>query len=145
MAKAKEKKAPTAGTVLTLPVQYGNVSIGELTASITASVDRKHLSLAQADRTLCGKRLAGKITAMPGNDNPEQDSMPGMESEEELSSVFDTRSFRATPKAISFGLSFKLESVDVTTLANFAKRAGKLIVTEVTAIPEDEKEAGGGE
>jgi hypothetical protein len=137
MGTATRKKPKADAAQLELPVAYGNVSIGEETASITAFVDRKFLTLTQADRTLCGKRLAGKITAQPGNDNPEQPSLME-DAGDELASVFDTRSFRVTPKGISFGLSFKIESVDVTVLAHFAKRAGRLTVESVSDIPEED-------
>jgi hypothetical protein len=59
--------------------------------------------------------------------------------------VADVKSIGVGVKNISFGLTFALESVDVETLAHFAKREGIVTVLEAEDIPEDEAEEGGEE
>ncbi|HVK07665.1 MAG TPA: hypothetical protein VM597_02695 [Gemmataceae bacterium] len=129
------KKAPTS--LYEIPVAYGNVNVGDLTARLAVHIDRKQMTLGQADK-LCGKRLVGRITAQAGNDNPEQDALPGAESETEMAGVFDVKSMGFNPKSLSTGLSFSIASIDLPTLCTFAKRAGKMFVEAVEDIPADE-------
>lgn len=120
-----------------IPCAYGNVNVGDRTVAISVSVDRKRLSLDDADR-LCGKRLTGRLNAVPGNDNPDQGTLDGMDAEETLSGVFDVKRFGFSPKAVTTTLSFLIESIDLPTLCSFAKRAGAVVVEDVADIPEDE-------
>lgn len=123
--------------LMTIPVAFGNVNIGDQIARLAVSIDRKRMSLAQADK-LCGKRLSGRITAIPGNDNEDQEQLPGMDAETSLNGVFDVKSFGFSPKNMTTGLSFAISSIDLRTLCTFAKRAGSLVVEEIGDIPEDE-------
>lgn len=135
MAKAKERAAVA---VLDLPVHYGDVSIGEDTCRVGISAERKNLSLHKADNSLCGRRLWGKIVARSSG-GPDQDSLPGIDNDSEVTAVFDVKGFSVSKKFVRFGLTFALESVDVRTLSQFAKRFGRLVVTDTQDLPETSK------
>lgn len=135
MARARQPAA-----VLELPVSYSNVNIGDETVSVGVKVHRANLRPTQADSQLCGKRLHGRLLARSGGAQAEQPSISGMEADVELEGTFDVHSFRVTPKFISFGCTFAIESIRIETMAHFAKREGKLCVYEVADIPEDVKE-----
>ena len=53
--------------------------------------------------------------------------------------------YRVQIKFINFGLTFSIESIDIAGLAHFAKRSGNLVVTEITAIPDDKATGNGGD
>lgn len=137
---AKKKKAAAAEAEMsvseTLPVQFGNVSIGEKTCRVGITIDRRNLGLGAADRTLCGKRLAGSILAR-ANGGPDQESLPGADDDIELAGIYDVKAFSVTAKALSCGLTFSLESIDLTKLGHFAKRSGLLKITSIGKIPAD--------
>ncbi len=133
--------------VLDLPVAFGNVSIGDKTARIGVTVDRSSLSVSQADKHLCEHRLTGRIVSKPQGDHPDQAALPGMEFETALAGVFDVKGFSVSKDNLGFGLTFAIASIDVANLAHFAKRAGRVVVEDVEAIPangeaeeEDEEE-----
>lgn len=137
MAKTK------TAALLELPVSYGNVNIGDEIARLTIKFTRTALALGKADQTFCGKRLTGRIVARAGDAQGEQDSLPGAEDDAELTGSFDVTALSVTRKTISTGLSFSIASIQVETLARFAKRQGVLIVDEIGDIPEDEADAEG--
>jgi hypothetical protein len=132
-------------TVLELPVAFGNISIGDKTARIGINVDRGDMTISQADKNLCEKRLSGKIVSRPTGDHKDQAALPGMEFETALNGVFDVKGFSVSKDALSFGLTFALASIDVSCLAHFAKRSGWLKVNDIEAIPEKESSNGDGE
>lgn len=130
MAKKKQD------TLLELGVVYGNLSVGDETARLAVSVERKRLKLTEADRFLCSKRITASITSTAGNDNPDQPSL--MDVGEEIVAVWDTHSFGVNLKRISFGLTCKIGSIDITKLTHFAKRAGVVKILDIGDIPEEE-------
>lgn len=142
---AKKKTESNGATLaLDLIVSFGNVSIGDKTARIGVAVDRSSLTVSNADKSLCGRRLTGKIVSQPAGDAPGQETLPGFESgNTDLATSFDVKSFSVTPKNIAFGLTFSLRDLDIGLLGNFAKRNGRLQVSEITDLPEDEE--GGGD
>lgn len=133
---AKSKTASAA--LMTIPVQYGDVSVGDQIARVGVSIDRKRLSLAQADK-LCGKRLIGRITYTAGNDNPDQEELPGIDAATFMDGAFDVKRFGFGPKSMTTGLSFAISSIDLPTLCAFAKRSGTIVIEQVTDIPESEQ------
>lgn len=64
---------------LKLAVDFGGVSIGDATASIGVTVDRKDLDLATADEYFSGKRLEGQIRISNRNDDQPKLFDPGVE------------------------------------------------------------------
>ena len=141
---AKKTKQPEA-KVLDLEVAFGGVSIGDKTARIGVSVERSEISVTQADRNICGRRLTGAILARPNNDNPDQAVMDGFDDEINLTGIFDVKQIGITPKAVGFGLTFNLQGLDVANLAMFAKRGGHLKIDNVEDIPEAERNGDGGD
>jgi hypothetical protein len=134
MAKKKDESPP----LMALDVKYGNVNIGMDTCRLGITVERAKLTITQADRNLCGKRLVGTILARAGDAQSSQDSLPGIDADVTLSAAFDVKSFGVTRKNISAGLTFAIASVNVETLSHFAGRQGTFTVTNINDIPEGE-------
>lgn len=135
MAKKK------SDAVLTLPVKYGKVSIGENAASVPITVQLTDLSLNTAYKQLCGKRITGQIMARSGGAQAKQESLPGLKNADlEIEGAFDIKSFKFNKKQIGTTISFSLESINIEDLAHFAKREGILTALGIDDIPE--KEAG---
>lgn len=125
------KKAESNGT-LKLPVAFGGVSVGDKTARLGVTVIRSQLSVAQASKYLCDRRLTGRIVARPAGALAEQGSLPGMEGvDSEISGVFDVKGFTTSGRKISAGLTFAVSEIDVGLLAKFAKREGVLHIEGV--------------
>lgn len=140
MAKDKTKKT----AMLTLPVAFGNASIGDKIASITIKIGRNNISISQADKNLVGRRLVGHILARPEGAGASQPGFLGDEGDTVLKGIFDVNSISVTTKAIGCSLSFAIKSIKVEDLAHFAKRQGQIVVDEILAIDDDagEKEEG---
>lgn len=139
MAKARAAESP----VLELGVDYGGVSFGDATAKVSCSVGRRAISLAKADKTLCGRRLTGTIVAKPANWSADDQALPGLEDDIKVSGVFDVKRVGFGPKDVSFGLTFSKRDIDCGVLAEFAKRAGTLTVTQVADLDGDDTEEDG--
>lgn len=131
------KKAKAEPAVLELPVAFSNVSIGDKTCRVGVTVSRVSLTVSQADKNLCGRRLTGKLVPLANGDAPGQTYMDGT-GPAELAGIFDVKGFSATTKHIGFGLTFMLEGLDLTTIAGLAKRDGSLIVNDIQEIPEED-------
>jgi hypothetical protein len=129
-------------SVLELPVDFSQVSIGDGTARVGVKVSRDKLKIRVADKQVCGRRLIGQIRVCPKDEDSKQTQMFD-DKHHQLSGAFDVKSITITPKALSFGLTFALEGLEISELAHFAKKAGKLVVNEVQAIPEKSKGDGG--
>lgn len=125
--------------ILTLPVSYGTISVGDKTARIGLTIGRGNLEVVQADRHFTDKRLTCKITARPNGEAPGQTALPGMDNTQELQGVADVKGIKVTGNAIAIGLTFVIRSIDLEKLTHFAKREGDLTVTEVEKIPDDEQ------
>lgn len=127
--------------ILDLPVQFGNISIGERNLRVGVTVDRQYLAVNRADQQICEKRLTGVIIARPAGEQEDQGSLqfegePIKAGSVELRGVFDVKSFRVSLEQISFGLTFAVASVDVEAISHFANRSGRLQVENFEAIPE---------
>lgn len=132
MAKKKDEY------VLELDVKYGNVNIGMDTCRLGITIERSKLSISQADKNLCGKRLVGTILARAGEAQSGQESLPMIEADVTLDAAFDVKSFGVTRRNISAGLTFALASINVETLSHFAGRQGTFSVTNIGEIPDEE-------
>lgn len=125
-------------TELEVDVQFGGVSIGDETARVGIKIDRALMQLDQADEILCGKRLTGRIEVCAPGEQQGQRALPGMKDERpHLDGTFDVKRFGVSLKEISAGLTFGLGSIDVSELAKFAKKNGRLLVTDAQFLPED--------
>jgi hypothetical protein len=137
---AKKKPHFPDNPTLTLGVAYGDVSIGDKTARISIKVDRDTLSIIQADKNLCDKRLTGSIVRRPKGESNGQGRLDGMEDYgiETLKGIFDVKGFSVTKKHVAFGLTFAIASVDIGQLASFAKRSGELVINSSESIPDED-------
>jgi hypothetical protein len=138
MAKKASKK-PSKNGGLQLPVAFGNVSIGEDTCRVGVTAARANLDVGVADGKLCGYRLTGTLRVGQSGDLPGQKTLPGVD-DPELSGVFDVKGYSVKVKSISFGLTFRLQGIDLGLLAGLAKREGTLSIEGVEPLPEDEAE-----
>lgn len=130
MAKKKE--------LLGFPVEFGQVSIGDRTASVSISADRSSLEMEEADEHLCERRLTGTILAKPAGWREDQQSLPGMNGDHSLAATFDIHSIKVSKEKISCSLSFAISEIEVGDLAKFAKRAGRVEIQESAPIGGDE-------
>lgn len=122
-------------TLLDVPCEFGGVSIGKETARVSIKVQRAELNIEEADEALCGKRITGRIVAKPRNELQGQGHL--MDVDEEITGTFDVKRLGFNTDELSFGATFVLSSIDVSHLAKFAKRIGRLVATDSAEIPED--------
>jgi hypothetical protein len=131
-------RSQRGGAVLDVPVNFGDVSIGDGTARIGVRIDRSLLNIDAADELLCGRRLNGRLLVTPPGDANSQtyiDPEVSGDLKHELESTFDVKRFSASPKNITAGLTFSLQEVEVSELSHFAKRGGRLVVASIAEIP----------
>lgn len=125
---------------LVLPVQFGDVTIGDGVAGIKVTISRDKLALEIADEYLCCKRLIGSAVIVPGVDDLDQTYMNNTgKVKHRVRGAFDVNSFSVTPKKIGARISFSIESIDIEVLSHFAKQNGFLVVELLQAIPEKRK------
>ncbi len=135
--KASQAEARMVGgddDEMTLPVDFAGVSIGDGTCRVGIRIPRGELSLAKADKTLCGRRLTGRIVLTPNGESPNQMYM-FEDLKHEIRGTFDIKGYNVRPDWISCGLTFAMSEIDPRELASFAKRQGRLLVQGVTDIP----------
>jgi hypothetical protein len=135
--RGRKKDEPEPASGRQIPVKYSNVNIGDKTGRIGLSVHRGNMTVAEADRTLCDKRLHVRLLARPEGSQAEQEGLPGLEADVELEAVCDVKGYGVTSRSISFGLTFMLKSIDLTLVPQFAKHEGMLTILAAGEIPED--------
>lgn len=124
---------PSPQAILDIPCEFGGLTIGDAVAKLSVTIRREVLNIDAADEALCGRRLTGRIIVIGADVDPKQthlidDLHPVVESS------FDVKSFRVSPKLISTGLSFAIapdpdqDGNQISTLAHFAKKSGRLTV-----------------
>jgi hypothetical protein len=124
---------------LSVPVEFGGVSIGDGTARLGLKIDRTNLNIDAADEALCGRRLKGRVVILKDGENVNQTTfLDGVR--HEVSSIFDVKRFGVAPRNITCGLTFSLADIDVEALSHFAKQKGRFIVDEVSAIPDEDED-----
>lgn len=137
--RQKAKTIATDQEELNLLVDFQGVSIGDGTGRLGIKVSRNQLSLSKADRTLCGRRLAGRIAVFANGESPEQTVMfEGARLE--ITATFDVKRFSVAPDWYSFGLTFPLLEIDCRELAGFAKKQGRILVDHIETIPSKSSE-----
>lgn len=129
-----KNKPPANSSVLDVPVEFGGLSIGDVTARIGVRIDREHMNIVAADECFTGKRLS--VVVSLGSSDPEQRELFKGRTFEVTGSV-DVKRLGVTSDQFSAGLTFNLESIDVATIAKFSKGKGRLKVFEVAALPDD--------
>lgn len=136
MAKSKE-------VVLDVPVAFGGVAFVKKTARVGVSVEREELSLTQADKNLCERRLTGTIYGSSPGDQEGQGRLVGMEEDVELSVIADVKKLSLGRDSIGFGLTLNINGLDRDVFSQFAFRNGRLKITGVEDIPEESKDEDG--
>lgn len=150
MAKAKKKPSrarSSANGKVKLPVSFGSVSCKKKTVSIPITLDRDQLSLTEADKLFCERRMHLSILASGDGDQRDQGRLEGMADDIEVEGSADSNGFGVKSHAIHFTISFnskqlreaaKSSGVD---LGDFAGREGYLKISSTEEIPEAEKPA----
>lgn len=139
----RQRQQQAKSYFLDIPCTWGNVNIGDETVRLGVRVSRDSLSVTQADKNLCGKRIVAKAVARAGDGQPGQASLPGTEgSDAEVEAAFDVKSIGVSIKNIAFGITAKIASVGLAQLCQFSKRGGMLHIESVAAIPDEESGSG---
>lgn len=136
MAKSKAKTWDAE-----IEVDWGGLSIGDMTARLGLKVERERLELDEANELFCGKRCAVLIANKAAAENG-QKQLKGMEKSDvvEIEALVDIKSFNSTPKHFGTGLTFNLETVKPEMLAKFPKRRGVLCIQHKEDLPEGHDE-----
>jgi hypothetical protein len=103
--------------------EFGNVSIGDQTASIPVKVDSVRFHPDEAERILVGRRVNATI-ALEEHSERDQRRLPEMEPPR-IETVCDIKSYRRTVNDWNFKLTFALKEVDAGILSQFAHRTGR--------------------
>lgn len=121
------------------PVQFGNVTIGDGSASVRVTIARDHLIVTDAEDLFCGRRLQAKIGTGDQNENPAQMHLID-DLQYEIEATFESKGFSVKPKTLAATLNVLLSDLNdkIDTLGHFAKRAGKLDVQEVAPLGEED-------
>lgn len=122
---------------LDIPVKFSGVSIGKATARLGCSINRERLNIMSADDFLCNHRLIGRVVLGHADDTNGQAQF-WEDVDHSVGGAFDVKGFSVTTKALSVGLTFSLNDIDVEDLSKMAFGEGRLVVSEVQEIPEDE-------
>lgn len=120
-----------------LAVKFGNVGMGDATATVRVTVNREVLNPIAADEMLCGKRLRVLMVLGAGVDPAQRDFWDDVRYR--VSATVDVKSYGVDPKNVKFGLTFNLTEVEDQPIAKFAKKEGCLVVEEVMNIPASDR------
>lgn len=120
-------------SVLDVPVEFGNVTLGDGTARLGIKISRDVLNINAADETLCERRLTGKVVLGHENDSPGQTTF--VNSDYVVEASFDTKRYSVGSKTIATGLTVNLKEIDVEDLSHFSKKKGRMVLTGIGAIP----------
>lgn len=121
-------------TMFEAPVEFGKLSIGEESASIRCKFSRERLSLDRADALLCNRRL---IATLATGDGDEQQLLFD-DMNEQISGVFEAKSFSVKADAISATLTITLSDVKVELFSHFAGRKGVVRIEKAEEIEPDD-------
>lgn len=127
----------TPKAVITFPVSFGNVSIGDNTAGIPVRIDRSRLNPVAADDLLCGHRLNARLAVGDRDDDPDQQVMFD-DMDYHLSASFEVKGYSVKPKYIKATFNVCLNDIAIEDLGHFAKRSGQLAVDGVEPLPDGE-------
>lgn len=119
-----------------LPVQFGGVSIGEMTARLGVKIDRKRIDVIKADQSFCDRRLIGSVVLGHADDDPDQTAL-WEDADHRIEGAFDVKGFRCNSSHIAIGLTLALAEIDVAELAKFSKGSGRLVVGEIEELEKE--------
>lgn len=135
MAASSDEKLTLA---VSLAVSFGSVGFAK-SARIGVSCLREDLTVSRADKLLCGRRLALKLTAVPRGENPDQATLEGFDEKLEMACVADVKRIGVGPDELSFGLTLALNGLDRDMVANFAGRTGRMQIKSSEPIADDDE------
>jgi hypothetical protein len=124
-------------SVLDIPCDFGGVSIGENTARLGVRITRDRLNINAADEIFCGHRLTGRVVLGHVDDSDGQSTL-WEDVDVSVGGTFDVKRISVSRDQVNTGLTFSLADIDVGDLAKFSKGKGRLVVTTVAELPEDE-------
>jgi hypothetical protein len=120
-----------------LPVKFKNLSVGDTIATLGVSIDRDRVNIDFCEEAFCGKRDLVRILIGPGAD-PDQGILWD-DVQFDVEAHADIKKYSVTPKLISIGLAFLIDSIDIEDLAHFAKKEGTLFIVKVLGDAKDAK------
>jgi hypothetical protein len=125
------------GLPVQINVEWGGVSVGDATARLGCAIERGELGMTafgqigKAERLFCERRLTVECDTNDG-----QKRLPGMDDSLTISGSVDVKAYRVTRKAVGLSLTFQLSGIDVGTLAQLAKRSGRLTINHIEDVSE---------
>ncbi len=118
---------------------FGVVSLRAQVITFGMKVSRTEMNLDEVDRRLCCKRLTGKLVRGGRSAAPNQALLPGMEGEaHSVEGAFDVKRYGVNANGYTFSLSFSAGSVDANECQKLANSAGRLIVSHVEDLPDED-------
>jgi len=122
-------------------VKFSQLSIGETTARLGCNITRENLELEDADSIFAGSRCSAKIEM---KDDPGQTTMivngKDMTKVDPIEAVVDIKRYNVSRDMFTTGLTIQLSEVDVSKVAKFANREGKLTLKRTGDIPDHVKD-----
>lgn len=136
-ATLKERKSveTKVQNLVEIPVDFGNVSIGDETARLSIKINKNFLNIIAAEELLCGRRLTGSVQLGGIEDMDGQQTL--FEADVIVPGTFDVHRFGVSPKVYTTSLTFRLAEIEVGDIARFSKGRGRLIVQTNKPIPHD--------
>ena len=117
-------------------VEFGGLSLGDETARLSVKIHRGWLELEDADAILAGSRCEAKIEIAPdGEQGTLKIGGKSIKEVEPLEAVVDVKRFGVSREDFTTGLTFQVSEIDVSKLARFANKAGKLTLKRTGDIP----------
>lgn len=118
--------------MLSLPVDFGTVSFGKETVRIAVKCSRSELTLTDAAKQLCSRRITGELKLKPGKALPGMDGMDG-----KIRGTFDVTRLGMGKDDWTFGCTYKLSEIDADELIALRCQSGFITIKESAAIPSD--------
>lgn len=130
--------------VMDVPATFGNVNLGDSTCRLGVAVDAAYLAVEAAAEALRGTRIKGRIV-LGGAEDARGQGRLGLDDEIAIEGSFDSKSFTAPVKKITFGLTMNLQELgdQALILGKFAKHTGRFQVESVSSLAgqdDDEEE-----
>ena len=112
---------------LDVQVEFSQLSIGETSARLGMKIDRENIEAHQCEDFLCGARLDVELRIGEKG----QSDLPGVPKIDPIKTTVDVKSYGAKIKNFTAGLTFNVTEVDVSLLAHYAQKQGRLIATRI--------------
>ena len=117
-----------------LPVEYLGVSFGKTTMRVGVKIKRESLTVSQAEKLFCDRRLWLIVTTCKAGDDPAQQTFDDS-FEQKVEGSADVKGFTVRKDELTLGLTYMLEDIDDKTLRLVHHHAGWLTIKQTGAIP----------